>query len=104
MDKDYTAFIHVVDQEGRLWAQQDTLLLVGGNPTSSWRKGWVLYETHRIQLPSDIPAGDYVIKVGLYYWETGERLPAWDAEGHRLPDDALPLQTIAVSVHNGAER
>jgi hypothetical protein len=103
MDKDYTAFIHVVDHEGRLWAQQDKLLAVGGEPTSSWRKGWVLYETYRIQLPSDTPAGDYVIKVGLYYWETGERLPAWDAEGHRLPDDALPAETITVQAGDCGE-
>jgi len=103
MDTDYTAFIHVVGQDGRLWAQQDTLLLVGENPTSLWREGWVLYETYELQLPSDMPAGDYTIKAGLYFWQTGERLPAWDEEGHRLPDDALPLETMTVYVRNGAD-
>jgi hypothetical protein len=103
MDTDYTAFIHVVDEDGRLWAQQDTLLLVGGNPTSLWRKGWVLYETYQLQLPSDMPAGDYTIKTGLYFWQTGARLPVWDAEGHRVPDDALPVETITVQAGDCGE-
>lgn len=104
MDTDYTAFVHVVDQDGRLWAQQDTLLLVGENPTSLWREGWVQYERYELQLPSDMPAGDYTVKAGLHFWQTGERLPAWDGEGHRLPDDALPLQTITVYARNGVGR
>jgi len=103
MDTDYTAFIHVVGQDGRLWAQQDTLLLVGENPTSLWREGWVLYETYELQLPSDMPAGDYTIKAGLYFWQTGERLPAWDGEGHRLPDDAVPVETITLQAGNCGE-
>jgi len=104
MDIDYTAFVHVVDQDGGLWAQQDSLLLVGENPTSLWREGWVQYETYELQLPSDMPAGDYTIKAGLYFWQTGERLPAWDGEGHRLPADALPLETITVYARNGVGR
>jgi hypothetical protein len=29
--------------------------------------------------------------VGVYYWQTGERLPVWDEYGQRVADDAILL-------------
>lgn len=49
-----------------------------------------------LHLPPYIPPGEYIVKVGLYYWGTGERLFLWDENGRRLPDDTIPLECITV--------
>jgi len=103
IERDYTAFIHTVDQDGSLWAQEDRVLSIGDEPTSEWQAGDIARATYELMLPCDMPAGNYVIKAGLYYWETGERLPAWDGEGHRLPNDAFPVETITVQAANCSE-
>jgi hypothetical protein len=45
---------------------------------------------------SGLPAGSYTVVVGLYNRKTGERYPATDATGHRLPNDAVPAGTLTV--------
>ena len=92
MDRDYTAFVHLVDQDGRIVAQQDQLLQQGDLPTSGWLLGTVAREDYHLQLGADTAPGDYVIKAGLYYWETGERLPVWDEHGRRQPDDTVAVR------------
>jgi len=94
MGNDYTGFVHVVDNQGRIVVQQDRLLQQGTRPTSSWPTGILVKQKYHLQLGPDTAPGDYVINVGLYYWETGERLAVWDENGDRLPDDAIVLETI----------
>ncbi len=93
MERDYTAFVHLVDQEGHILAQEDRLLLQDDLPTSYWLAGSVARKQYQLQLGSDTAPGDCLLKVGLYDWETGERLPVWDEQGRREPDD-----TIVVSI------
>jgi hypothetical protein len=94
MDKDYTAFIHVVDQEGQILAQEDRLLQQGDRPTSEWLVGSVARKQHQLQLGLDTTPADCLIRVGLYNWETGERLPAQDQQGHRLSDDTIVMSIV----------
>ena len=96
MDKDYTAFIHVVGPDGHLWAQEDSLLEYDGLPTSAWRIGLLVKDTYQLQLPMKATPGDYAVLVGVYYWETRERLPVWDPEGERAPDDATILAVLTM--------
>lgn len=93
MNNDYTAFIHLVDPQGRILVQEDRLLLQGELPTSGWRVGDIVKEQYRLRLGPDTAPFDYLIKVGVYYWQTGERLPVWDEQGRRLPDDTIVLKT-----------
>ena len=97
MDKDYTVFIHLVGRDGHIWAQDDRLLEHGGVLTSAWRVGQLVPGQYRLEVPPDAPQGEYSLFVGLYYWETGERLPVWDENGERVEDDAVLLETIVVS-------
>jgi hypothetical protein len=90
MDRDYTVFIHIVDQDGGIRAQQDTLLLSGDRPTSAWRAGETVKQQYDLALPSDATRA-YTVLTGLYCLETGERLPVWDEAGQRVADDAIPL-------------
>ena len=97
MDRDYTLFIHMIGPDGRIWAQQDRLLQHGDYPTSMWLPGETVKSEYELQLPADAPPGEYTLKMGIYYWETGERLPVWDGEGQRAPDDAVLLQSITLT-------
>jgi tetratricopeptide (TPR) repeat protein/uncharacterized membrane protein len=97
MDKDYTAFIHLTDADGTLWAQDDSTLEHDGLSTSQWGVGQLVKEEYYLELPPDAPAGDYVVRAGVYYWETRERLPVWDEDGQRLPGGALILDHITIT-------
>jgi hypothetical protein len=90
-DRDYTVFIHLVGTEGRVWAQEDKLLQNDSRATSAWRVGEIVREEYELPLPADIPPGEYRVVAGVYYWETGQRLPVWDENGERVADDAILL-------------
>ncbi len=93
---DYTAFIHMTAADDQILAQVDTLLARDSRLTSEWRVGEVVRQEYELELSPDIPPGEYLLKSGLYYWETGDRLPVWDEDGRRIPDDVVLLGTINV--------
>jgi hypothetical protein len=67
---------------------------VGGDyPTSLWAPGEEIIEERTIS-KEGLPSGAYQVHVGIYRLETGERLPAFDAQGGRLPNDAIPLTEV----------
>ncbi|HNS50256.1 MAG TPA: glycosyltransferase family 39 protein [Anaerolineae bacterium] len=70
-----TVFAHLVDDQGRLVAQQDSEPVGGSRPTTSWAAGEVIRDPIGILLPPDLPEGEYRLAVGLYRPGTGERLP-----------------------------
>jgi len=71
---DYTVFIHLVDPADRIWSQRDSQPMNGFCPTSSWEVGKGVEDHHGLLLPSDLPPGEYWLRVGLYEAPTGERL------------------------------
>jgi hypothetical protein len=97
MDRDYTAFVHLTASDGRLWAQEDKLLEHDGHSTSIWEPGAVVKQEFQLHLPPDIPPGEYTVKAGVYYWETGERLLVWDENRTRLVEDTILLQSMTVT-------
>lgn len=90
MGTDYSLFVHLVDADGTLIAQDDHQPVADNRPTSHWLRGELIRDVSRLQLPLDIPVGEYRIVIGLYQWQTGERLPAYAGE-HRAQDDAIVL-------------
>jgi hypothetical protein len=80
MEKDYTVFAHLIDVEDRLWAQQDNQPREGEHPTSGWREGEVVADRYYLLLPDDIPVGQYRLEVGMYQWQTGERLSVFQGD------------------------
>jgi uncharacterized membrane protein len=82
MPVDYTIFVHLLTPDGQLIAQHDN-----GPwwevpiPTSTWLPGEELLDRHLLTLPPDLPAGSYQIQVGVYYWQTLERLPVLKEDG-----------------------
>jgi len=74
--KDYAVFIHLLDATGRIVAQHDGQPQSGAYPTSVWDTGEVVTDEHVLDLPADLPAGGYRLRVGWYLPATGDRLPA----------------------------
>ncbi|MCL4832147.1 MAG: hypothetical protein KJZ86_06885 [Caldilineaceae bacterium] len=62
----YTVFAQVLDDAGRLVAQQDNLPVAGLAPTNTWQPGVVIRDPYRIALPAGTPPGHYELIVGLY--------------------------------------
>lgn len=89
-DADYTVFVHLVGEDGKLIAQHDDFPAAGAYPTSWWLPGDVLQDRHVLS-PEEIPQTPMYVRVGLYERETGQRLPVYTADGERLPDDVIEL-------------
>ncbi|MCC6192662.1 MAG: glycosyltransferase family 39 protein [Anaerolineales bacterium] len=87
MTEDFTVFVHLLDESGALIAQHDGQPQDGRAPTAWWSPGDLFRDVHPLSLPADLPAGRYQVDVGLYRWDTGQRLPLFDPAGARLPDD-----------------
>ena len=88
---DYTVFIHLVNTNGNPIAQSDAYpTWLTPMPTSQWQPHRAYMDRHTLALPADLPAGQYLLQVGLYQAETLERLPLVDGR------DALPLEQINI--------
>ena len=97
MDRDYTAFVHVLGPDGQILVQEDKLLERGSLPTSGWQPGnTAVRNDYELLLPADSEPGEYTVIVGVYYWETGERLPVWDELGLGAHGDVISLEELAV--------
>ncbi len=92
----YTVFTHLLDAENRIWAQHDGPPAGGTRPTTSWLPGEVIVDRHELTVKPGAPSGTYVLEIGLYDALTGERLPAIEPDGHRLPGDRVILETLTL--------
>lgn len=71
---EYTAFVHVLGADGQPLAQADSPPQQGRYPTHLWDPGELVSDLHLLQVPEGLAAGDYLIRIGLYLPQTGERL------------------------------
>jgi len=75
LDRDYTVFFHVIGPDGQVIGQHDTMPRDNTLPTSQWRPGQVVDDRYRAALkPGVPPAADIRYNLGLYQWQTGQRL------------------------------
>ncbi|MEZ4647147.1 MAG: hypothetical protein R3E31_31220, partial [Chloroflexota bacterium] len=74
-----TVFVHVVNAQGEIVTQADQW--PGGLPSNTWAAGQVIVDDVLLDIPADLPAGDYQLAVGVYMAENGIRWTATDAEG-----------------------
>ncbi len=79
--KDYTVFVHYLDQQSKVIAQDDSRPAEGKLPTSVWGPGETVRDRHRIASPP----GTYVLEIGLYDSATNERLPLLAGNDSVLP-------------------
>ncbi len=50
--------------------------------TAEWQAGWRVLDEYQIQLPADLPSGEYGLRIGLYQ-DDGSALPV-DWRGHQI--------------------
>jgi hypothetical protein len=96
MAEDYTVFVHVLDKEQHIWGQEDVWPVHGTYPTSQWKEGEIIEDTHSVRLSYDAPPGEYQIEIGLYLLSTMARLPVLDEE-MRVIDDKVIVGEIMVA-------
>ncbi len=97
----YSSFVHI-STGGPPLAQADKLN-PADIPTKIWPSTGYLHDDYVIELPNDMPAGEYQLLIGLYTCETkpagdcgnGDRLNVTDANGQAV-GDAVRLATITV--------
>lgn len=87
--EDYDLFIHVLDTQGQLVAQQDMQPLNGLAATHLWQPGGMIRLPHQLVLPPALEPGEFTVQIGMYLRETGARLPA---VGETVRDNAIVLE------------
>lgn len=84
--QDYVVFVHLLDAGGETLAQADAPPTGGVYPTSWWAPGEVIADRRTFEVPDNLAA----IRLGLYRFDTGERLP--------VSGSSLPTQNNSVEI------
>jgi hypothetical protein len=95
----YKVFVHVIDDSGKLWTQDDSRPLHYASNTNRWLPGQAILDVHELTLPSGMPPGNYQVRAGLYNEQDGQRLPVTDGQGNALGDQVL-LQQAPLDPHS----
>jgi hypothetical protein len=92
-DTDYTAFVHLLDQEGQIASQVDGPPGGLANPTTRWVPDETVRTAVALSIPPGKEAEDYTLRVGLYEPVSGRQLPITGLGGGSSP---VPGQTFLV--------
>ncbi len=91
VDVDYTTFVHLSDAQGQVVAQRDAPPGGGLYPTSLWDAGEIIADPIVLLIPPEVEPGQYTLTVGLYRFDTGQRLAVPTAA-----DNSLPLTSVSL--------
>jgi hypothetical protein len=93
MDRDYSVFVHLLDERGVTIAQRDSWPGAGNDPTSDWVAGQARRDVHPLDVPTSLLAqGPCRIQVGLYDHATGQRLPTYSQDAGTADWVAFPVE------------
>lgn len=96
MESSYTVFVHLLDEEGEIQGQRDSVPGQGTLPTTGWVSGEVITDRYEIPISPYAPPGRYRLSVGMYEPTSGKRLPAYDEAGNGV-GDSVTLEGVEVS-------
>ena len=96
MQISYTAFTHLLDAEKQIWGQVDSIPDRGEAPTTSWVEGETIIDEYEIVVDPEAPRGEYVIEIGMYDADTGQRLRVLSGD-QGLEADRLVLGVVQVA-------
>ncbi|NTU80726.1 MAG: hypothetical protein HGA45_15345 [Chloroflexales bacterium] len=83
----WTVFIHLVDSDETIVAQSNSQPRGGALPFTLWTPGDWVADPHSLALPTDLPPGEYRLRVGLYRPDKdGRRQKVWAEDGAPLGD------------------
>ncbi|MFN8595680.1 MAG: DUF2723 domain-containing protein [Anaerolineae bacterium] len=93
VNESYTVFVHLIDGNNQLIAQQDYTPMGGAFPTQLWIPKWIagqsVSDPYQLQVPDTLPPGDYYIEVGLYGMTSTRRVPILDRSGGLAGDRVI---------------
>ena len=90
----YSISTFLLNDNGILRAQHDGAPQDGDQPTNTWQPDEIIFDTHRISIPPDLPAGEYRLAVKVYNSADGTILPA---EGENsINNEYLIVGTVRV--------
>jgi len=84
METSYTVFVHLVDPQGQIRAQRDSVPAGGTLPTTGWLDGEIITDRYELQIGNDWPPGEYSLLVGLYDASSGVRLTVLPGQGDHV--------------------
>ncbi len=64
---DYTSYVHLITGDGQGITQSDHRPGGDSYPSNYWQIGEILRDRHTLSIPTDVPAGVYQLRVGMYY-------------------------------------
>lgn len=74
VSRPYTVFVHLADNNGQIFAQQDNWPVQGSWPPTCWQKEQAIHDTYQLAIPPETPPGTYQLYVGMYDSQNGTRL------------------------------
>ncbi len=94
--RDGVLFLHVVGPDGKMVAQDDNPPEQGKRSTITYRPGEGISQIHRLVIPKDAPAGQYMLYAGVY--DRAGQQARWPAQqnGVAARDDLLFLGTLTL--------
>lgn len=90
---DFTVFVHLLDANEHLIAQQDNAPRQNSYPTRIWDAGERVDDAYTFTV---LTPGTYRIVAGMYDPHTGERVPILDAQGNSLLNRQIVITTFEV--------
>jgi len=66
METSYTVFVHLLDPENRIRAQEDRMPAAGSRPTTGWVPNEVIRDAYTLRVDPAAPPGVYVLEAGMY--------------------------------------
>jgi len=94
LDRDYTVFVHVLDEADQRVAQHDGMPVGGNWPTRFWAPGETVVDEHTLDSTELLP-GFYDLGIGWYRSDTGARL---EVEGGALVEVGMLRVPRAISI------
>ncbi len=91
--RDFTVFTQLLSADGQYIAGHDSPPDSGYAPTGAWVENDLVLDPHTIELPADLPPGEYRLVVGMYD-ASGTRLPFFAPDGTPIPNGAVTVQTL----------
>jgi 4-amino-4-deoxy-L-arabinose transferase-like glycosyltransferase len=103
MERNYSVFVHLLDENDLVLASQDTFPGQGTYPTRLWRTGETIADRYTIAVPPTAFTPSLTqLEVGLYEFDSGKRLAVYGPLGEPLGDN-VRFHRIEVLPHEGSD-
>jgi hypothetical protein len=100
---DAKVFVHLINAEGQIVAQQDGVPVHWTRPFATWRQNEDLLDVYTLSVPEGVDVNQLSLRIGLYHPDSGVRVPAVARSGERLADDAVVFPVQAVLSRGSAQ-